>query len=285
MSVQQQFSDYADLIRWDKPIGTLLLLWPTLTALWIANQGRPAGSLLVIFISGTVLMRSAGCIMNDMTDRRFDGCVNRTHQRPLVTGKVTIAQAAILLVSLLLLAANLLWFLNSLTRYLAVVALVLAAAYPFLKRFTHWPQLFLGLAFSWGIPLAFAASVNQVPVIAWWLFAINMIWTLVYDTLYAMVDREDDMKIGIKSTAILFARADRVILAGLQSLLIVALIVLGDTLHFSYGFYVGIFGVAACFLYQQYLIRSREPQQCFKAFLNHHWALFSFFLGVCVSYS
>lgn len=273
-------------MRLDKPIGILLLLWPTLWALWLAAKGFPPIPVLVIFITGVVLMRSAGCVINDIADRHIDGHVQRTAGRPLARQfPIPLRNALILFGILCLIAGSLVWFLNGLTICLAVVALGLACLYPFTKRFTHWPQAFLGLAFAWGIPMAFAAQLNQVPLLAWWLFATTGVWIIVYDTFYAMTDRADDLKIGVKSTAVLFGQYDRLILGSMQIMVLVSLALIGWHCQLNRFFYSFWFGALLLAGYQQYLIRHREPQACFRAFLNNHWFGCLIFLGIWLGYA
>lgn len=269
-------------MRFDKPIGILLLLWPTLWALWLAAKGIPAFPILFVFIAGVVLMRAAGCIINDIADRNIDSHVQRTAQRPLATGTIPLKRALLLFGILCLTAGSLVLWLNRLTVCLAITGLALACLYPFTKRFTHWPQAFLGLAFAWGIPMAFAAELNQVTPLAWWLFATTGVWIIVYDTFYAMADREDDLKIGVKSTAVLFGRYDRPILAGMQLAVLISLALMGWHCQLNYLFYIFWLSAAALAGYQQYLIRRREPINCFRAFLNNHWFGCAIFLGICL---
>ena len=273
------------LMRFDKPIGTLLLLWPTLCALWIAAQGVPETRLLFIFVMGTFLTRSAGCIINDIADRHLDGAVARTNARPLVTGAVSEKEALLLFTVLMLLAFVLVLFTNTLTIALSFIAVLLAASYPFMKRFTHLPQVVLGAAFSWGIPMAFAAQSGELPAALWLLYLGNLLWTVAYDTQYAMVDREDDILIGIKSTAVLFAHHDRLAVAILQLLTLLALWASG--LQFGLGWpYTGaLWVIAGLFVYHQYLMREREPTQCFKAFLHNNWVGLTLFVGVALHYA
>jgi len=284
MAHSSKTSALLQLIRFDRPIGTLLLLWPTLWALWLAAQGVPDVKLLVIFVLGTFLTRSAGCIVNDLADRKLDGAVARTNARPLVTGAVTVREALVLFVALLLLAFILVLFTNALTIKLSIVAVMLASSYPFMKRYTHLPQLVLGAAFSWGIPMAFAAQRGILPPALWLLYLGNLLWTMAYDTAYAMVDREDDVKAGIKSTAILFGQYDRPIIALLQLGCLLSLYLAG--LAFGLGlYYNAALAVAAMlFGYQQYLIRERRPDTCFKAFLHNNWVGMTIFAGVALDY-
>src|SRR5262245_17429884 len=254
---------FALLMRLHRPIGISLLLWPTLWALWIAASGVPDISLLIVFVSGVILMRSAGCVINDLADVRFDAYVARTKNRPLVTGQVSTQVAMVLFGVLCLVSAALLWFLNPLARWLAIPAFLLAAGYPFMKRFTHWPQFILGLAFSWGIPMAFAAQSGRVPLIAWQLFLVNTLWAMAYDTIYAMVDRPDDQLIDVKSTAILFGDWDTKIVALLHGLMLALLVVMGWVLGCGIFYYAGLVVTAGVMLYLQYLIHDRAPDRCF----------------------
>lgn len=281
-AITARFGAYLQLIRFDRPIGTLLLLWPTLWALWLAADGAPPVKLLVIFSVGTLLMRSAGCAMNDLADRNLDGSVARTRGRPLVTGTVSPNEALLVCATLGLLAFVLVLFTNTLTILLSFAGAGLAACYPFLKRYTHLPQLVLGAAFSWGIPMAFAAVTNALPPSLWLLFVANLLWTVAYDTVYAMVDREDDLKVGIKSTAILFGELDRHIVAALQALTLLAMILLGRRFELGWVFFLSVAVAAGLFLYQLALIRQRKPEQCFKAFLNNNWVGAAVFAGIAL---
>ena len=273
------------LMRFDKPIGTLLLLWPTLCALWIAAQGVPETRLLFIFVVGTFLTRSAGCIINDIADRHLDGAVARTNARPLVTGAVSEKEALLLFTVLMLLAFVLVLFTNTLTITLSFIAVLLAASYPFMKRFTHLPQVVLGAAFSWGIPMAFAAQSGELPAALWLLYLGNLLWTVAYDTQYAMVDRDDDILIGIKSTAVLFAHHDRLAVAILQLLTLLTLWASGQQFGLGWPYTGALWVIAGLFLYHQYLMRDREPTQCFKAFLHNNWVGLTLFLGVALHYA
>jgi 4-hydroxybenzoate polyprenyltransferase len=285
MAISPKTSALLQLIRFDRPIGTLLLLWPTLWALWLAAKGVPDYHLLAIFIAGTFLTRSAGCIVNDLADRDLDGAVARTKARPLVTGAVTVVEAITLFVGLLLVALVLVLFTNKLTIMLSLIAVVLASSYPFMKRYTHLPQLVLGAAFSWGIPMAFAAQRDALPPAMWLIYFGNLLWTTAYDTAYAMVDREDDLKVGIKSSAILFGQYDRVMIAILQMASLLCLYLAG--LAFDLGIYynTSLIVAAVLFSYQQYLIRDRHPEACLKAFLHNNWVGMVIFAGVAISYS
>jgi len=271
---------YLKLARFDRPVGTLLLLWPTLAALWIASDGIPAPGLLVVFIIGTVLMRAAGCVINDIADRRLDGHVSRTLERPLAAGSVSTRSAVGFFLVLAASAGLLLVFLNPLTRWLAVAGLSIAVVYPFMKRWTYLPQVILGAAFSWGLVMAFSAVQGRLPPEAWLLFVASLMWIVAYDTMYAMVDREDDLKIGIKSTAILFGSADRLMIGILQLSVLASLALLGDQLGYRAFYFLGLLGAAGLFIYQQYLIRHRDRQRCFGAFANNVWVGFAFFAGV-----
>lgn len=275
-----QIPMYLRLMRFDRPIGILLLLWPTLWALWIAGKGIPNLLVLIVFILGVILMRAAGCIINDFADRKIDSYVARTKKRPLATGQVSGKEAITLAVSLCLIAFGLVLLLNSLTIFLAIIGIMLAIVYPFLKRYTHLPQFVLGLAFSWGIPMAFAAQMGGVPLLAWILFISAVLWCVVYDTQYAMVDREDDIKIGVKSSAILFGRYDRFIMGILQATMLLLLSSLGVLLKLNSWYYLGLICAAGLMIYQQYLLQDREPQQCFRAFLNNNWVGFLVFMGI-----
>jgi 4-hydroxybenzoate polyprenyltransferase len=276
---------YLRLMRLNRPIGSFLLLWPTLWALWLAADGHPTPKLFVIFVIGVFIMRSAGCIMNDFADRNFDLHVKRTRQRPLATREVNVYEAMALFVVLGLLAFALVLTLNLLTVGLAVIGLVLAMSYPFMKRYTYLPQPYLGLAFGWGIPMAYAATTGSVPTVAWLIFIANIIWTTVYDTMYAMVDRPDDLKIGVKSTAILFGELDRLIVGILQGLLLLTLFLVGHRLQLSGTYYAGLVCAAGFAVYQQVLIRRRDPQRCFQAFLNNNWFGAAVFAGILLHYT
>ncbi|MCU5780892.1 UbiA prenyltransferase [Alcanivorax balearicus MACL04] len=275
---------WIQLMRLDRPIGSMLLMWPTLWALWIAADGTPSLKNIVIFVLGVFVMRAAGCVINDFADRDFDGSVERTRQRPLATGALSAKQALGLFVGLLFIALILVLFLNRFTFWLAFGGLGLAILYPFTKRFTNLPQVVLGAAFSWAIPMAFGAETASVPPIAWLLFIINLLWTVAYDTEYAMCDREDDLKIGIKSTAILFGDLDKVIIGILQGLVLAGLVLVGLRLGFGLPWYLGLLGALALFVHQQWRIRYRERWPCFHAFLNNHWVGACVFVGLFLQY-
>ena len=275
---------YARLMRLDKPIGIMLLLWPTLWALWIAGQGHPRPWVVVVFVAGVVLMRSAGCVINDFADRDFDRHVRRTAERPLTSGLVSPKEALVLFAVLAGLALLLVFTLNGLTLALALVGAFLAVSYPFTKRITHLPQAYLGAAFGWAVPMAFAAQTDAVDPRAWWLFAVVLVWAVVYDTMYAMVDRDDDLKIGIKSTAILFGRHDRLIIGLLQLLMVGLLLQVGRVFELGLGYHAGVAVAAGLMAYHQWLIRDRDPQRCFRAFLHNQWIGLVIFLGIVLDY-
>lgn len=276
--------DYGLLMRLDKPIGVLLLLWPTLWAVWLAGDGHPSLKYIVVFVLGVEIMRAAGCIINDFADRRIDPYVQRTRQRPLATGRVSVAEAMTLFVALCLLAFALALQLNGLAIALSLPAVAVAVAYPFSKRVTYLPQAVLGVAFGWGIPMAFAAETGRVPLIAWILLVINIFWAMAYDTFYAMADRPDDLKIGVKSSAILFGRWDRAMTAAFQVVVLAGLWLVGRLEHLGLWFDLGLLAAAGCALYEQYLIRDREPAACFRAFLHNTWFGAAVFAGLVLSY-
>jgi 4-hydroxybenzoate polyprenyltransferase len=284
-AINNKAPDYLALIRFNRPIGTYLLLWPTLWALWLAAEGIPDVKLLIIFTAGTFLMRSAGCAINDYADREIDAYVERTAHRPLATGRISPKQALILSAILCLLAFTLVLFTNLKTILLSFVAVALAACYPFMKRHTHLPQVVLGAAFSWGIPMAFAAQTNALPAPLWLIYLAVVLWTIAYDTFYAMVDRDDDIQIGVKSTAILFGKNDRFITATLQVIVIGLLVLVGFQFNLKVGYFISLIGATALFVYQQYLIQNRNRDACFKAFLNNHWVGAIIFIGIFFSYS
>lgn len=283
--IQQQFPHYIKLMRVDRPIGTYLLLWPTLWALWIAAEGIPDWDVLVIFILGVYSMRAAGCVINDFADRKIDGHVERTKERPLATGDVTAKEAIGLFIVLGLISFGLVLMTNPLTILLSLGGMLLAFMYPFMKRYTHLPQVVLGAAFSWAIPMAYAAQTNSVPVEAWLLFSAKLLWTVAYDTQYAMVDRNDDVKIGVKSTAILFGELDRHIIALLQILAVIALLIVAAHKGLGIWFYLGLAAACGLFIYQTKLIFHREREACFKAFLNNHWVGVLILLGIILDYA
>jgi 4-hydroxybenzoate polyprenyltransferase len=285
MLAQPKFQALLQLIRFDKPIGTLLLLWPTLWALWIAADGMPDWNLLIIFTLGTFLMRSAGCVINDLADRHWDGDVGRTSQRPLVTGAVSATEARLLFIGLLAAAFVLVLFTNPLTVKLSFIAVALASTYPFMKRYTNLPQVVLGAAFSWSIPMAFAAQTGELPANLWLLYLANLLWTMAYDTKYAMVDREDDLTVGIKSTAILFGQHDRLIIGLLQTTFLILMVIAGDRFSLHMPYYAALVGAAALCVYHQYMIRERERDACFKAFLHNNWVGAVIFAGLVLNFA
>lgn len=271
------------LTRMNRPIGSLLLLWPTLWALFLAADGLPDWHVLIVFVLGVLFMRSAGCVINDFADRKVDGHVKRTANRPLPSGLISSKEALTLFAVLVVCSFLLVLTMNTLTVMLSGIGIVLAVAYPFMKRVTYLPQFVLGLAFSWAIPMAYAAESNQVPPEAWLLFVINALWTIAYDTQYAMVDRDDDLKIGIKSTAILFGRFDKLIIGLLQLSVLTLLIILGSQLALSSVYYWGVLAAAGFFVYQQWLIKGREREACFKAFLNNNYVGGLVFIAISMS--
>ncbi|GAA0813024.1 4-hydroxybenzoate octaprenyltransferase [Colwellia sp. D2M02] len=272
------------ITRMDKPIGTYLLLWPTYWALWIASDGWPNFHLLLVFTLGVFIMRSAGCVINDIADRKIDGKVERTQNRPLVSGMMTTNTAINLFGILIGMALGLVLTLSWPTIYLSAVALALASLYPFMKRYTQLPQVVLGAAFSWGMIMAFSEAQGEVPLVAWLLFIANLLWTVAYDTIYAMVDRDDDLKIGVKSTAILFADNDKRIIGFLQLLVLALLWTVGDILAFGWPYQLSIVIAGAMFTYQQILISNREREACFNAFLHNHWVGMVVFIGIMIEY-
>ena len=275
---------YARLMRLNRPIGTYLVLWPTLWALWLAAGGFPDADILLIFVAGVVLMRSAGCVINDFADRNVDGHVRRTNNRPIVTGEVSTFEAIILFVVLSLTAFVLVLFTNRLTIMLSFGGLALAFCYPFMKRYTHLPQVVLGAAFAWSIPMAFAAQAGKLNPQIWVLYTAVVLWTVAYDTFYAMADREDYMKIGVKSTAILFGEQDRVITGGLQLLFIIAMATAGQRFELGFIYQCSLLVAGSLLAYEQYLIRHRDPDACFRAFLHNNWVGMIIFLGILLDY-
>jgi 4-hydroxybenzoate polyprenyltransferase len=274
---------YAELIRLHRPVGIFLLLWPIWWSLWLAAQGLPPVKLLLIFTVGVVLMRSAGCIINDLADQKFDGNVARTKNRPLVTGLISRKEALTLFVMLCLIAFILVLQLNWLTIALSFVALGLSILYPFTKRIIYFPQVILGMAWYTGILMAFTATNEHINLTAWLLYIACIIWAVVYDSMYAMVDREDDVVIGVKSTAILFGHYDKFIIAILQIIVILLLLGIGYLNHLRWPFYLGISAATLFFLYQQFLIKDRVPERCLNAFINNHWVGASIFVGLFLS--
>jgi len=277
--------DFIQLTRMDKPIGIYLLLWPTLWALWIAAKGVPSLGILLIFVFGVILTRAGGCVINDFADRKVDGHVKRTEQRPLVSGKISSKEALVFFALLMGISFLLVLCTNATTVWLSFGGLALAASYPFMKRYTYYPQVVLGAAFSWGIPMAFTAETGSLPAAAWLLYIANLLWTVAYDTYYAMTDRDDDLKIGVKSTAILFGDADRVIILGLQGLSLGCLLLAGAQFDLGGWFHLGLLVAAGCYLWEFWYTRNREPQRCFQAFLHNHWAGLAIFVGIVLNYA
>ena len=275
---------YKRLMRMDKPIGTFLLLWPTLWALWLASAGHPDWTVVAIFTLGTFLMRSAGCVMNDIADRNFDGHVQRTHLRPLVSGEVSVKEALTLAAGLSLLAFGLVLTLNGLTILLSLPALLLAITYPYTKRFFAFPQAYLGIAFGFGIPMAFAAVQSAVPSEAWLMLLANVCWSLAYDTEYAMVDRKDDLRIGIRSTAITFGRLDVAWIIGFYMLMLALMGYVGHVLNVAWPYYFGLMSALGVVFYHYQLIKNREEAKCFKAFLHNNWLGAILFFGILINY-
>ncbi len=280
--MRERWQGYWQLARLDRPIGTLLLLWPTLWALWLAAGGWPGAGLLLVFSLGVLLMRSAGCVINDYADRHVDGHVARTARRPLPAGRVSPREALVLFVVLVALAFALALTLNRFALLLSLGGLGLAVIYPFMKRITHLPQLVLGLAFSWSIPMAYGAAAEQLTLTTGLLFLANGLWTVAYDTLYAMVDRDDDLKIGVKSTAILFGRHDRLLIGLLQAATLALLLWVGQVEQLGAPFYWALLAAGSLFVYQQWLIRQRQREACFAAFLNNNWVGLLVFAGILV---
>ncbi len=275
---------YWELMRFHRPIGILLLLWPTYWSLWLAAEGTPDIGIFIIFTLGVILMRAAGCIINDIADRNIDGHVQRTQSRPLVTGEITVKSALILFATLIVCAFLLVLLTNKLTVYLSIAAVALACCYPFMKRYTHLPQVVLGAAFSMSIPMAFAAQTNELNPALWLLYTCNLLWTVSYDTFYGMTDREFDKKIGVKSTAILFAENDRVITASLQVLTLIGLLMVGNRFELGMLYQLSLLIAAILMGYQQWLIRYRQPSACFDAFINNHWVGLIVFIGILAHY-
>ncbi len=281
----RQSPHYARMMRLDRPIGAYLLLWPTLWALWLAADGFPSPKLLGIFVAGVVIMRSAGCVINDISDRNLDPHVARTRDRPLARGDVSMREAVSLFAVLVSIALMLVLMTNPMTVMLAAVGLVITAVYPLMKRVTHLPQIVLGVAFGWSIPMAFAAQMEALPAQAWLAFLANMFWTVAYDTEYAMSDREDDLKVGIKSTAILFGRGDRAMVALLQLLAIGTLVLLGERIDAEPIFYIALGAAFALFSYQHVLIRHRARDRCFDAFMHNNWVGMVLFIGIVLNFA
>lgn len=282
--VKDRAKQYWLLARFDRPIGILILLWPALWALWVASLGEPDKLVLTVICLGVVLMRAAGCVINDYADRDFDPHVERTKQRPIAAGKVTPKEALIFFIVLTLCAFSLVLLLNLYTILLSFVGAFLAASYPFMKRYTQLPQAYLGIAFGWAVPMSFSAQINSIPAVAWVMYLAVILWALVYDTMYAMVDKDDDLKIGVKSTAILFGEYDRHIMAVLQLIILGLLITVGVMQHSGWVYYLGVMCAAGLSVYQQTLIFHRNKALCFKAFLNNNWFGLAIFIGLVVDY-
>jgi len=282
--LSERLSTYAKLMRLDRPIGTILLLWPTLWALWIAGRGHPDPAIVVIFMLGVLVMRSAGCVINDFADRKIDPHIERTQMRPMATGEVSTREALTLFTALSLFALGLVLQLNWETVLLAIPAVLLTISYPFVKRITHFPQVFLGVAFAWGIPMAFAAQTGTVPLEAWWLLSVNLFWVVGYDTLYAMVDREDDLKIGVRSTAIIFGRYDLAMVSLCHIVALGLLFWLGRHLDFGVYYYGGLVCAFGFALWQISRSRQRSPERCLQAFLNNSWLGAAVFVGLLLNY-
>ncbi|MDH5352830.1 MAG: 4-hydroxybenzoate octaprenyltransferase [Gammaproteobacteria bacterium] len=282
--IRQRIKLYSELIRFEKPIGTYLLLWPTLWALAIAAEGSPDRWILLVFVAGVFLMRSAGCAINDYADREIDLHIARTRDRPLTSGKIEPKEALLVFALFSLLSFALVLTLNRFTILLSVVGVLLAASYPFMKRFHYLPQVHLGAAFGWAIPMAFAAQTGTLPKQAWLLFVANIIWAVAYDTMYSMADREDDLRVGVKSSAILFGEYDRAVVGLLQFLFILTLLLIGRDLGFSSFYYYALFVASLFLIYEQIMINKREPGKCFEAFLHNHWVGAIVFAGIMGHY-
>ncbi len=279
-----QLGHYIQLMRLDRPIGIWLLLWPTLWGLWISSAGSPDPWIFTVFVLGAVIMRSAGCVINDFADRKLDGSVSRTRDRPLAAGTVAPAEAIVLFVALCMIALGLVLTLNRMTQLLAVGAVVITVVYPFCKRFFSAPQLVLGIAFAWALPMAFAAQSGEIPRLAWLMSLTVVVWALIYDTMYAMADRTDDLKVGIRSTAILFGQADVFVISILQLVMLLALLLVGEVAMLGVWYRASIFFSALFMVYQFVLIHKRDPQNCFRAFLNNRHIGATIFAGIALSY-
>jgi 4-hydroxybenzoate polyprenyltransferase len=283
--IVSQLRNYAQLMRLDKPVGVWLLLWPTLWALWLAGAGHPDGGVFLVFVVGVIVMRSAGCVLNDFADRKIDPHVDRTRARPLATGAVAPIEAITLFIALSLIAVGLAAMLNRPAQVLAVVAAGLTIAYPFIKRFLSIPQFVLGAAFGWAVPMAFAAQTGQTEQLAWLVFGTALIWAVIYDTFYAMVDRKDDLRIGIKSTAILFGDADLFVIGGLQLLMLLALLLIGSMAELGAWYFSSVAIAAILMGWHQWLAHDRQPDGCFRAFQHNHYIGLVIFLGIALDYT
>jgi 4-hydroxybenzoate polyprenyltransferase len=281
----KQLRSYVQLMRLDKPVGILLLLWPTLWALWIAGEGHPDGGLFVVFVLGVIVMRSAGCVLNDFADRNIDPYVERTRSRPIASGAVAPIEALTLFAALSLVAVGLGAMLNRPAQLLAVIAAGLTIIYPFIKRFVSVPQFFLGAAFGWAVPMAFAAQTGATSQMAWLVFGAALIWAVIYDTFYAMVDRADDIKVGVKSTAILFGDADLFIIGSLQGLMLIAMILIGNRAGLGAWYYASLTIAAILMAHHQWLARERQPEGCFRAFRFNHYGGMVIFVGIVLHYT
>ena len=284
-SFLNQLSNYALLMRLDKPIGIWLLLWPTLWALWLAGKGHPNTNVFIVFMLGVIIMRSAGCVLNDFADRKIDPYVERTRSRPIASGAVAPMEALTLFVALALIAIGLATMLNRQAQVLAVIAAALTIVYPFIKRFISMPQFVLGAAFGWAVPMAFAAQTGQTPQLAWLVFGTALIWAVIYDTFYAMADREDDLKLGVKSTAILFGNADLCVIGGLQILMLVTLVFIGNMAELSAWYYTSVVITGILMIYHQWIARDRQPANCFNAFLHNQYIGMTMFIGIVLHYT
>lgn len=284
-SLLRQLRNYALLMRLEKPVGIWLLLWPTLWALWLAGAGHPDPGLFVIFVLGVIVMRSAGCVLNDFADRNIDPYVERTRDRPIASGAVAPVEALLLFFALSLIAIGLATMLNRQAQLLAVAAAVLTVIYPFIKRFVSIPQFFLGAAFGWAVPMAFAAQTGEASQLGWLVFAIALVWAVIYDTFYAMVDRKDDMKVGVKSTAILFGDLDLFVIGGLQVLMLFGLALVADMASLGVWYFVGVAVAAVLMVYHQWLARGRDAAGCFAAFRHNHYVGLAVFVGIVLHYT
>jgi 4-hydroxybenzoate polyprenyltransferase len=277
--------DLIEVARLHRPIGIWLLLWPVLWAVWIAGASHPTPKVLVIFVLGTIAMRSAGCVINDLADRDFDPFVKRTRDRPIASRRLGPYEAIAWFLVLLAFALALVLQLDPDTIRMSAIGAALAVSYPFFKRFFPLPQFYLGIAFSWGVPMAFMAQLGEIPRVGWIIFFAGIIWAAIYDTMYAMVDRDDDLKIGLKSSAIVFGDMDKLIIGTLQALMLYALYLVGTSMEYGYWYNMGLVGAAVFFAYQQWLIRDRKPQPCFDAFLNNQYVGLSVFIGILLEYA
>jgi 4-hydroxybenzoate polyprenyltransferase len=283
--LSRRIEEYWELARFNRPVGTWLLLWPALWALWIAGEGHPNQRVLIVFVLGVIVMRAAGCVINDFADRDIDPHVRRTRDRPIAARRVSPVEALVLFTALLLIALFLVTFLDLLTIKLAFIGAALTVSYPFVKRIFPMPQLYLGISFGgWSVPMAFAAETGKLPRVAWVLYIAAVIWAAIYDTVYAMIDREDDLKIGVKSSAILFADMDKALIFVMQAMMIFALVLAGQNMHFGRWYHAGLIAAGLLFLYQQWLIRDRNPAGCLRAFLNNQYVGMVIFVGILLEY-